>query len=487
MRKKSGMSVAACILWAGSAAAQEIPAPPEFAGVRAHIRQGIEKGLAPSLALAVIRDGKVVWAEGFGHADVERKIKATPDSIYRLASLSKQLTATGVMILHDRGALDVDSPVNDYLPGPKLRAFAGSAEKITIRQLASHTSGLPTHWNWFYDGVAPPSMDETIRRYGFAATEPGSEWVYSNVAFGILGYLTEVASKTSWREFMERNLYDPLGMNRTSDRVRPGREDDTAPPYWRDAAGNFVRTGLYTSDHPGASVVRSSANDLARFVRMHLNGGILDGVRILKKSSVREMRGPEDGYGIGWMVQTGFGRRCLWQWGGMMGVATRVRVYPADKVAAIVLTNTQKRELCDGATRRIEAVLFPDPVKKPPARRRSSSKSEPADFQGTWKGRLVHPDGDIPVTLEVGGKDDLQITIGEVKQAAKGVEVRGNRLKGRIEARIRTRDGYHGTPTLEFRLRRSGDRLIGTGFARAPGYFGLSHWVELRREKKTLK
>lgn len=493
MRKNLVLSTFVCALcgWFSLAAsAKDIPAPPEFAAVRTYIEQGIRDGLAPSVAVAVIKGDRVIWAEAFGYADLERKIKATPDSIYILASVSKPITATGLMILKDQGLIDLDAPANKYLPGPKLKAYVGSADAMTIRKIANHTSGLPLHYSFFYDGVLPPPMDETIRRYGFAATEPGSEWNYSNLGFGILNYITQVVSKTPWRKFMEDRLYNPLAMSRSSDHVRKGRESDATVIYTPDVLGKFHRVAPYVFDHPGASIIHSTANDLARFVRMHLNGGIVDGVRMLTEKTAREMqtqtskRPDGSGTGIGWGVGTFYGHQCFSHSGGMPGVATWIRAYPNDGVATIVLTNTDRRTMADEVTSRLAAVFFPEG--KPPERepRRAEPENDPTNFLGVWEGKLAHFDGDIPLRIEIKDKDTVVIKLGNATPRAQQITFDKDRFSCRFDASIRTQDSYHGVPTINLNLRKDGERMTGTGAAMGSGYFALSHWIDMTRSRE---
>ncbi len=168
------------------------------------------------------------------------------------------------MVLKDRGLVDLDAPANQYLPGEKLRAYVGSADEITLRRLANHTSGLPLHYNFFYSGSKPPPFDVTLRRYGFAYREPGTYWEYSNLAYGVLDQIIGNVSKVGWSEFMEREVYDPLGMTRTSDHIREEYSSDAATQYGPDVAGRFTAVPDYDFDHPGASAVVSTANDMAR-------------------------------------------------------------------------------------------------------------------------------------------------------------------------------------------------------------------------------
>ncbi len=477
------------------AAFADIPEP--FQAVRAVIEEQVAGGNAASVAVVVIKGDETLWAEGFGLADRRTGTRATPDTIYRLASISKPITATGLMILVERGRIDLDAPANRYLPGPKLRAPLGQADAMTVRRLANHTSGLPVHYNFFYDGHQPPPMDETIRLYGFASKKPGESGEYSNLGFGILGYITEVVSGVPWRSFMEQEVYDPLGMSRTSDRIRPGFEADAAIPYTLDVAGRFVPVGHYEFDHPGASAIWSSANDLARFARMHLRDGELDGVRILDERHARAMRektgdrGEGTGVGIGWAITDERGRRCISHSGGMPGVSTMLRLYPDDDAAFVVLLNSDTPAVTREITRRLSEALFPDTETRDEANQAGTPEDSrpaglPGELIGTWKGRLAHPDGDIPLGLEVQTPTEVRATFGaEPPVRLKDVSMQRGRLVASLEGKLPTRKDFHGPVTIEFGLDPRGDRLTGVGAAIGADHFHLPHWVELARAADT--
>ena len=140
------------------AAAQDVPAPARYEQARAKIQSRIDSAWTPGLSLAVMENNQIVWAEGFGQIDLEQARPATADSIYRLASISKPITPTAMMTLVDQGRLDLDKPVNDYLQGCRVIAHRGDANGVTLRRLANHTAGLPTHWNFFYAPHQPPTL-----------------------------------------------------------------------------------------------------------------------------------------------------------------------------------------------------------------------------------------------------------------------------------------------------------------------------------------
>lgn len=139
-----------------------------FDAVRELIRRETVAQNVPSIAVAVARDGKIVWEEAFGWADRENRIAANEHTMYSLASISKPVTATGLMVLKQRGRIDLDKPVNDYLGPSGVTARVGDIRAATVRRVANHTSGLPLHYQFFHEDEPehPPPMAETIRRYG---------------------------------------------------------------------------------------------------------------------------------------------------------------------------------------------------------------------------------------------------------------------------------------------------------------------------------
>ncbi|MDQ2743513.1 MAG: beta-lactamase family protein, partial [Chloroflexota bacterium] len=145
----------------------------------------------PSLAIAVAQHGEILWEEGFGWADREAMIPATPHSMYSLASISKPITATALMVLKERGLVDLRRPINEYLGDVCIQGHAGDPADATVLRVASHTSGLPLHHHFFYkDEPYPrPPMGETIRRYGNLVSAPGERYQDSNLGYGILDHL----------------------------------------------------------------------------------------------------------------------------------------------------------------------------------------------------------------------------------------------------------------------------------------------------------
>jgi CubicO group peptidase (beta-lactamase class C family) len=257
---------------------------------RKRIEQLVGSRKVPSMAVAVACNGEIIWEEGFGYADCEKKIRATAHTRYALASISKPPTATGLMILQERGLISLDSPINNYLGEAKIRARVGSAAQATVRRVACHTSGLPLHSRRFYDGNPHPlpTMDETIRRYGNLVTAPGERYQYSNLGYGLLGDVISRVSGKSYADFMHEEVFAPLGLGHTSVHVEHVLEDDPAVKYTPD--GWVVPP--CDSDSPGASGIYSSVHDLIRFGMFHLKNGLTDQKAIITAATIDAMHKP---------------------------------------------------------------------------------------------------------------------------------------------------------------------------------------------------
>ncbi len=463
--------------------------PTQFSEVRDQIQTFVDDGNVPAVSVAVVQNDELIWAEGLGFANLENKTPATADTIYRLASISKSFTGTGLMVLKDRGLVDLDAPANQYLPGEKLRAYVGSPDEITLRRLANHTSGLPLHYNFFYPGSKPPPFDLTLRRYGFAYREPGTYWEYSNLAYGVLDQIIGNVSKVGWSEFMDREVYRPLGMTRTSDHIPKEYSSDAATQYGPDVAGRFTPVPHYDFDHPGASAVVSSVNDMTRYARMHMNKGELDGVRVLSEESAIEMRQPTSfspernlGYGVAFNDGKMLGRRTNSSSGGMPGVSTTLRLFPDQKNAIVVLTNGEDHAVTTSVMTAIAKVLYPDGKDDEPAS--SETEHEAIDpFVGKWSGTVLRDGLAIPIAIEVVDCDQATIAFnGKQKLPLENVSIQDEQLVGETTGRLVVSHPYQDSSQIYVRLRRDGERLVGRLTALQGAYFALSHWAELKRD-----
>jgi len=481
----------------GSVVVGDEPNVDGFDKLREKIRTSLVDRQIPSLAVAVARDGEVVWEEGFGWADRENRIAATEHTLYSLASISKPITATGLMLLAQRGELRLDDPANQHLGTVGLTARVGDVEQATIRRLANHTSGLPLHYQFFYEDepYERPAFEESLRRYGVLMSAPGERFQYANFGYGVLDDVIRRKSGVSFAEFMRRDVFLPLGLTHTSVDIPAELKPAAAVRYGSDQ----LPIPFYTFDHPGASAVFSSAHDLVRFGMMHLGQRGEDQQEVLEPHWIAEMKKPtaklDDGrhYGVGWFIDKDeHGFETVSHSGGMGGVRTRLTLVPSENLVVVALCNAST-SLPLQMTREILGTLLPEyekqrhlaagrhtPNPQPP------TPSCPPNLIGYWKGRVdtyagrrqieiwAEPDGDVKVRL--GGQ---LTTLLNQSRLNRGV------LTGQFAGDIDTDDANRRPYQLHVRLKmdeatmRGSLTAISTPAARVGN--ALSYWVELKR------
>jgi len=480
------------------------PSPERFAKVRAMILEGVQKSGVPSISIAAAADGRIVWEESFGFADKEKNAKATPDSLYALASISKAFTGTGLMVLAEKKLVDLDKPVNDYLGEAKLTTHVGSAGQATLRRMLYLEAGMPMHWNIFYatEPARPPSQDESIRRYGIIVNEPGREYVYSNFAYGVLDRVISHVSGKAYPEFMKREVFEPLQMNSTSVHIAPELAACAVQNY--DAAGRPLLPLAY--DHDGASAVYASIHDLIRFGLFHLKNRVPGQKPILGPASLDLLHRPsslnasemstigEPRMAMGWGVVDLAGLRFVIASGGAPGTQSRLALLPDKNMAVAILCNaSSSNEL---ALWKIEwetfAAMDPGfpaipaiPEEKPAA------FVPPQELLGEWHGTVETFQGNRPMKLSV--KSGREIAIELDGQPAGGpvpintplgpLGFRNGWLTGLFFGTIPTEDARRSSHVVFLRLQLQGDALSGTVSAVAVNEtFALPYWASLKRK-----
>jgi CubicO group peptidase (beta-lactamase class C family) len=476
----------------------EAQATDRFAAVRASITAAITDSGIPSIAVAVSKGGKVLWEEGFGWADREGRVAATEHTMYSLASISKPVTATGLMVLVERGLVQLDRPANEYLGRGRITGMAGDAAGATVRRLANHTSGLPLHYVFYYEGAPDvvPSMDEAIGRYGITVYPSGSSYEYSNLGFGVLDHIIERQSRSTYADFMRSEVFLPLGLTRTSIHIGPGMAPFAAVRY--DAQGR--RVPMYDFDHRGASAVYSSAHDLLRFGMFHLKNRPPGMKRILADSTVDAMQASRHGipnldYGIGWRIQDDEnGLRRVSHTGGMPGVATILGLYPGEDLAVVVLANTTANATVGRIASEIVAALVPryaDTLRVRRARAtptRPSPWATPTRLTGDWNGTVRTWQGAQPLRLTFQPDGDVVARLGSQPRALlwdtawQGDSV----FTGRFAGVMPTDDARLHRHTIWLKLTLRGGTLSGMATAQTVPpdtvFFARTSYVELRRE-----
>ena len=326
-------------------------AAPEAVGVSAEhlerirpVMQGyVDDGRIAGILTVVARRGKIIHFETVGMRDVENKKPIEADTIFRIHSMSKPITSVAVMMLYEAGHFQLDTPVSDFIPEFKdmeiynedQTEILDAKNEVTIKHLLTHTSGLTYGWgskpvdkryresNAFKRGATLADMAKRLTAIPLVH-EPGERWTYG-VSTDVLGYFVEVVSGMPFEEFLQTRLFRPLGMVDTAFSVPVERLDRFAALYQLSKEGKMkggkdekMRLERVEKDPPlendeirffpgGGGGLVSTAPDYMRFCQMLLNGGELEGVRILKKATVELMRYPHhDGwFGLGFSIVNG--------------------------------------------------------------------------------------------------------------------------------------------------------------------------------------
>jgi CubicO group peptidase (beta-lactamase class C family) len=303
-------------------------------------------------ALAVVRGEEIVYARGYGRESiVPDSPDVTPDTLFRIASVTKPLTATMIMRLVEQGVLDLDTPIRTYIPWLQL-SVPGAAEKLTLRLLLTHRGGFPTGGEAM-GSRDPEGLERYVREYVPTVplmASPGVGYRYSNHGLNLAGYVAEAASGKRYAQLMQELLFDPLGLERTTFDPLVALSYPLARPHFRHPDGtltvwhNFFEA---VSSYPGSYCI-SSVNDLAKMAMLHLHAGRFGGEQLLQPESIAEMQAVQTlGYrlndfscGLTWFRESKRGKTRFYHFGQSSYQYTSLLVFsPEDDLALVVLGN----------------------------------------------------------------------------------------------------------------------------------------------------
>lgn len=321
------------------------PAPSRYRDAIARGREIVE-GIrrhagVPGISIAVGVDGEVVWSEGFGYSDLENRVPVWGETRFRIGSVSKPITAAAVGLLVEQGRLDLDAPVQKYVP-----AFPAKRWPISTRQVAGHLAGIrhyvgdetysKRHYATVLEGLEI-FQDDTL------LYEPGTRYSYSSYGWNLISAIVEAASGENFLQYMRGHVFEPLGITGiVADHV-----DSIIPHrtrfYMRTRAGTVLNAEYVDNSYKWAGGgFLSSSEDLVRFGMAHLSGGFLQPETVsLLWTSQRTSDGEATGYGIGWDVGTDYeGRRTVSHGGSSIGGRAHLLIFPDDGVVVAMLANS---------------------------------------------------------------------------------------------------------------------------------------------------
>ena len=340
---------------------QAQPAP--LRGLDAYVEQAMKAWEVPGLALAVVRGDSVIYARGYGVADLVTGTPVDENTLFAIASTSKAFTAAALGLLVDEGKLSWDDPVTKHLPGFQL-ADPWITANLTVRDLLTHRAGVARQDNiWI---AAPFDRDEILRRTRhLEQVSPfRAHYGYNNIMFLTAGEVAGTVSGLGWDEMVAQRLFAPLGMTRSTTRTSVAESRGNIVTSHTRVDGKVTPVGRRNYDNiGGAGAVFSSARDMGQWLRLHLGNGTYAGDSILSRAVMAEIRHPQNplrtdsvarrlfpdtkfrAYGLGWNVQDYRGRTLVHHSGSINYTRTHVGYIPEAGIGFVAMANLSSSDL----------------------------------------------------------------------------------------------------------------------------------------------
>lgn len=405
-RRRGATRLAATVgllaLFSAPSVAQQLT-PAERARVDSSAQAVLETTGAPSASVAIVRGGAIVYERAYGQARLDPPIAARPDMRYAIGSVSKQFTATAVLLLAEEGRLSLDDRVAKWFPA------LTRADEISVRQLLSMTSGYQDYWPQDYvftDMRRPATAQAIVERWAGRPLDfdPGTRWQYSNTNYVIAGAIVERVAGMPLMDFLRRRIFTPLGMTSVVDFDAGPLGAADAGPYLRNGLGPLrlapkeARGWLF-----GAGELAMTAHDLAVWDISVIDRTVLrpESYRTQQTDVLLASGGPT-GYGLGVSVGVQGGRRRIAHGGAVSGYTTSDIVFPDDRAAIVVFTDIYPGAAGapDQIAARIANLLFAPPDTAPAATLEAARRIYDGLMRGTIDRALFTPDANDYFTPE---------------------------------------------------------------------------------------
>jgi serine beta-lactamase-like protein LACTB len=305
----------------------------------------------PGLSLALVDDQQIVWAQGFGFSDPKHESAATAETVYRVGSVSKLFTDIAIMQLVERGQLDLDAPITNYLPDFRPKNPFGNA--ITLRELMSHRAGLvrePPVGSYF--DSTEPSVAEVVKSLNSTTLvyAPGTHTKYSNAGDTVAGLVLESVTRRPYAQYLQETVLRPLGLESSSFHPRPSLMSNLASGYMWTYEGRIFRAPRFELGTGPAGNMYSTVLDQGRFLSTLFAGGRGLNGHVLNPATLQQMfapQGHDSGFGLGFALLNVDGLKMVGHRGGVYGFSTEVLAMPTEKLGAAVITNMDNSsEVC---------------------------------------------------------------------------------------------------------------------------------------------
>jgi CubicO group peptidase (beta-lactamase class C family) len=328
------------------------------------VKREMKKSEVPGMSVAVIQNGKVVKLKGYGFANIEHQVRVTPSTIFEIGSIGKMFTASLVMKLVEAGKVKLDESIRTYLPEAPV-----AWEKVTVRHMLTHTSGITRDYPQSFDVKKDYTEADALKLQSDFPLEfqPGEKWSYSNVAYVMLGYMCSKVSGKPRGDLLAELLFKPAGM--TTARIISDSE------IVKNRAGGYYRHDDKFQNHPYESPTSKAEGSAGIYVSlkdMVQWNAAMDGDKVLSAKIKTQMwtsavlnDGTKPDYGFGWMVPVINGHKYMGHSGGVPGFSASFRRFPDDKLAVIVLANSNASDT-HRLSRKIATLYIPDVKIVPP-------------------------------------------------------------------------------------------------------------------------
>jgi CubicO group peptidase (beta-lactamase class C family) len=322
-------------------------APETVQAIDKSVTEFMSSRNVPGVSLAIVKDRKLVWANGYGLADLENFVPVTTETVFRLASVSKPITATAIMQLFERAKINLDVPVQKYCP-----AFPEKQWPVTTRQVLAHYGGIRHYEGDEMESTRRyESMTEAVQIFAKdpLIARPGTKYNYSTYGYTLLGCVLEGASGETYFDFVEKNILAPSGMTRTEVDDQRKIIHNRAQGYEKSKNGELWNSGLADTSYkiPGGGLV-ATASDLARFeIALESDALLKRATREMMWTPYHDLNGATSDYGLGWGIGQLQGFHTVGHSGGQQRVSTAILLAPDKNDAVVVLTNLEGANAMD--------------------------------------------------------------------------------------------------------------------------------------------
>lgn len=359
---RRGLTGIAFLLCFASASGGIAPDERTSAALERYVQQALRDWEVPGAAIAVVKDDRIVYSEGFGTREIGKDLPVDEWTLFGIGSITKSFTAAAIAALADEGKLSIDDPASKYLPMLQFNE-PHLTRDVTIRDLLSHRSGLPRASLVLMNRFPP---EETVKRLRFMKPAAGlrAQFHYSNQGYVALGEIIGKVSEDQWSSFIQDRFFDPLGMNASTTSFDELHDaDNVATPHAK------IEGELRTIPHRNldntapAGAIGSNAIELGEWLKLQLAGGTRTGRELLKASAIREMHSPQTiipvspaaeklyrsthfiAYGMGWFMRDYRGRKVVEHGGNVDGMTAQVGMLPEERLGFVMLTNIDSSRL----------------------------------------------------------------------------------------------------------------------------------------------